>query len=534
VKPQSGRGRKTGVAVLLALVAGAALGAQLSDADDLVTAGIATPPPRNGPVAIRVAAALKANPIPSGFLGLSIEYTALLPYAGTDAPTSVLVQLIRQLDPGQSPVLRFGGDTTDWSWVPVPGMAKPRGVHYVITPQWLDAAAGLVHALGAHVIFGVNLEANRPAVAATEATAFIDAVGLTSVEALEVGNEPEAYGFRGWYNTPAGTPVPGRRRSYSIRSYAREFSRFARVLPNVPLAGPATGSNGWMAELPRLLSAAPALRVVTVHRYPLNHCAAPGTEHDPSLARLLAPASSRGLAQSVAQAVSTAHAHGAELRVDELNSVACRGQAGISDTFASALWVLDTLFNLAGVDVDGVNIHTLPASVYHPFVLERTATGWQWVVDPLYYGMLMFAQAAPPGSHLLSISGSVPERIRVWATRAANGQTRIVLINDGSRRGRSIKLDIPGAQPPAAVTWLRAPSIAATANITLGGQSFGAGTQTGLLAGTPQLTTLVPDDHTYALRLPPASAALLTIPARSDDAAATPSRRASGTSAHRP
>ena len=286
MKSRSGRGRKTGVAVLLALVAGAALGAQLSDADDLVTAGVATPPPRNGPVVVRVGAALKANPIPSGFLGLSIEYTALLPYAGTDAPTSVLVQLIRQLDPGQSPVLRFGGDTTDWSWVPVPGMAQPPGVHYVITPQWLDAAAGLVHALNARVIFGVNLQANRPVVAATEATAFVDAVGLASVEALEVGNEPEAYGFRGWYHTPAGIPVLSRRPSYDIRSYAREFKRFARVLPNLPLAGPATGSNGWMAGLPRLLSAAPRLRVVTVHRYPLNHCAAPGTEHHPSLARL--------------------------------------------------------------------------------------------------------------------------------------------------------------------------------------------------------------------------------------------------------
>ena len=534
MKPQSGRGRKTGVAVLLALVAGAALGAQLSDADDLVTAGVATPPPRNGPVVIRVGAALRANPIPPGFVGLSIEYTALLPYTGTNGPNPVLVQLIRQLDPGQSPVLRFGGDTTDWSWVPVPGMAQPPGVRYVITPQWLDATAGLVHALNARVIFGVNLQANRPVVAATEATAFVDAVGPTSVEALEVGNEPEAYGFRGWYHTPAGIPVLSRGPSYNIRSYAREFKRFARVLPNLPLAGPATGSNGWMAGLPRLLSAAPRLRVVTVHRYPLNHCAAPGTEHHPSLARLVAPTSSQGLAQSVAEAVSTAHAHGAELRVDELNSAACRGQAGVSDTFGSALWVLDALFNLAGVDVDGVNIHTLPASVYHPFALEHNAAGDQWVVDPLYYGMLMFAQAAPPGSRLLSISGSLSERIRVWATRARNGQTRVVLINDGGLRGKSVKLDIPGANAPAAVTWLQAPSIAATGNITLGGQSFGASTETGLLAGTPQLTELAPADHRYALRLPPGSAALLTLPAGSDDAAITPSRRASGTNAHRP
>ena len=516
----------------LALVAGAALRAQLSDADELVIAAVTSSPhAARGPAVVHVGHELEAKPIPPGFLGLSIEYTALLPYAGANGPNPVLVQLIRQLDPGQSPVLRFGGDTTDWSWVPVPGMAKPRGVHYVITPQWLDAAAALVHALGAHVIFGVNLEADRPAVAATEAGAFVDAVGRSSVDALEVGNEPEAYGFRAWYHTPAGTPVPGRRPSYSIRSYAREFSRFARMLPSVPLAGPATGSGGWMAGLPGLLSAAPRLRLVTVHRYPLNRCAAPHTEHHPSLARLMAPASSRGLARSVAQAVSTAHAHGAELRVDELNSVACRGQPGVSDTFGSALWVLDTLFSLAGVGVDGVNIHTLPASVYHPFVLERTAAGFRWVVDPLYYGMLMFAQAAPPGSRLLSVSGSTRPNVRIWAVRVPDGQTRVVLINAGGRRGRSVKLTIPAAQAPAMLTRLEAPSLTATGNITLAGQSFGDATQTGMLAGTPHLTAVSPDDHTYALRLAPASAALLTIPG---DPGATPSRRASGTSAHRP
>jgi hypothetical protein len=203
----------------------------------------------------------------------------------------------------------------------------------------------------------------------------------------------------------------------------------------------------------------------------------------------------------------------------------------VSDTFGSALWVLDALFSVAGVGVDGVNIHTLPASVYHPFALERTAAGYRWVVDPLYYGMLMFAKAAPPGSRLLSLSGTLRPNVRIWAVRAPDGQTRVVLINDGSRRARSVDLHVPGAQAPAALTWLRAPSVTATGDITLGGQSFGDGTQTGLLEGTPQLTDLTPDDHVYSVRLPPASAVLLTVPGRSGDAA-TPSRRASGTSAH--
>ncbi len=60
--------------------------------------------------------------IPAGFLGLSLEYSAVSAYAGRDpsAVDPVFEQLIRNLTPGQRPVLRIGGDTTDWSWYPVP------------------------------------------------------------------------------------------------------------------------------------------------------------------------------------------------------------------------------------------------------------------------------------------------------------------------------------------------------------------------------------------------------------------------------
>jgi hypothetical protein len=43
--------------------------------------------------------------VPAGFLGLSIEYWALEAYAGQDlqAVNPVLLQLIRNLNPGQAP-----------------------------------------------------------------------------------------------------------------------------------------------------------------------------------------------------------------------------------------------------------------------------------------------------------------------------------------------------------------------------------------------------------------------------------------------
>jgi hypothetical protein len=502
--------RRCLVGVVSVLVLGVGVGAAAisaaPSAAPVVTIALRAPA---GTPMVTVGSDLPVNPIAPGFLGLSLEYTALLPYAGHNGIDPVFLRLIRQLNPGQSPVLRIGGDSTDWSWVPVRGVVKPPGVTYAIKPRWLTALRGLVRAVHAHVILGVNLEANSSAVAAAEAQALLGAVGRSSVQALELGNEPELYGVLGWYATAAGTPVTGRPASYDVASYAPDFARIARSLRDVPLAGPATGSPAWMRGLPAFLAGAPPVRVVTVHRYPLNRC----SSVRPTIARLLSTASSAGLARSVARAAAVAHAHNARFRVDELNSASCRGQRGVSNTFASALWVLDALFNMARVNVDGVNIHTLPASVYHPFVLSRTGSVWRWTVDPLYYGMLMFARAAPPGSHLLSISGSVAARVRTWATRAPNGQTRVVLINQSRQESKYVSVRIPGASSTARLTWLRAPSIAATGGITLGGQSFGAVTKTGRLTGDQQRIDVASVSDTYVVRLPPASAAMLTPPA---------------------
>jgi hypothetical protein len=82
------------------------------------------------------------RPLPSGFLGLSMQYKTFEAYAGTD-PSSVnpaFLNLIRDIAPNQSPILRFGGDSTDWTWWPVKGMRKPGGIRYTLNKRWLQIA----------------------------------------------------------------------------------------------------------------------------------------------------------------------------------------------------------------------------------------------------------------------------------------------------------------------------------------------------------------------------------------------------------
>jgi len=216
------------------------------------------------------------------------------------------------------------------------------------------------------------------------------------------------------------------------------------------------------------------------------------------------------LADSVAALAGVAHARHVALRIDEMNSVSCGGAPGVSNTFVSALWALDAVFQMARVGVDGVNVHTFPKATYELFNFTRPHGKWSGYVAPEYYGLLMFAQAAPPGAHLLHTSGALGN-VRAWATSAPDGTVHVVLINDYTAQSRTIAVRIPGAGGAATLERLRAPGISARTGVTLGGQSFGTATTTGLLSGPSDAVSVKPADGAYVVRLPKASVAMLTL-----------------------
>jgi hypothetical protein len=467
-------------------------------------------------VVIRVERAQVGRPIPPGFIGLSLEYGAVPVYAGWNsrAINLVLARLIRNLTPGGGLVLRIGGDSADWTWWPSPGIPRPAGVSYTLSPRWLSVMRALAAATNARLIFDLNLEANNYRIAATEAHVLIRGIGRRRIAALEIGNEPEQYSTR-WYQTADGQNVPGRPPGYDLRAYTRQFSLLTPLLPHLPLAGPATGNVVWLSHVSRLLAAERRLRTVTFHRYPLNNCVTdPSDPRYPTIAHLLSLRASRGPMAGVGLYIGIVHAHGAIFRVDELGPVTCGGRHGVSDTFSSALWVLDALFEMARRGVDGVNVHVRPGAPPNQLFSFRHVQGrWVGSVRPEYYGLLMFMSAAPPGSRLLRINTSRGGTVRAWATRTRDGRLRVVLINESSTIGRPAMVLLPGRPHRATLERLKAPGAAATSGVTLGGQTFGSQTS-GALSGRVTITTLRPrGPGRYELRLGPASAAMLAVPA---------------------
>jgi hypothetical protein len=89
-----------------------------------------------------------------------------------------------------------------------------------------------------------------------------------------------------------------------------------------------------------------------------------------------------------------------------------------------------------------------------------------------------------------------------------------VVINKRLAGSQFLRLRIAGVHGAAAVEQLRAPSVHSTGGVTIGGQTFGAETTTGVLAGPASHRTVTPSGGGYPITVPAASATMLTIPAR--------------------
>lgn len=470
--------------------------------------------------------------VPASFLGFSFEYDGLARWEGLRAgPVDpVLVRLVRDLGGAGrgAPVLRVGGNSTDVSWWNPTGARRPAGVRYDITRRWLQRTSNLLKATGSRVILGLNFAGRGTSIGSAWARAASAGMPRGSIQAFEVGNEPDLYGIVPLYQTHGSSQSGperynryGRPPGYGFARYRAEFGRFAarvrRAVPRARLAGPGFATSRWMGGLTRFVGERrPRLSLLTYHRYPLRPChLRPSATQYPTIPHLLSEASSRGLADQVAGYASLAHRSGVPFRVDEMNSVSCGGTRGVGNSFASALWATDTLFELVRVGAAGVNFHGRTHTFYSPFYFRRerkAARRWLAQVSPVYYGILLFARATPNGASIHPVRTSTSGNLKVWATLDRSRTLRVVLINKERYASSPVRLLMPGAQRPGELQRLLAPSVQAREGISLAGQTFGRVTSTGGLVGPRLNETIQGDKGTYTVPMPPASAALLTIP----------------------
>jgi hypothetical protein len=400
---------------------------------------------------------------------------------------------------------------------------------FSLAPRWLAQARALVRGLGVRLILDLNLITDTPAAAARWARAARAALPPRSIDAFEVGNEPDVYSRADWLAITAARGLEGRLAggvgghqdsgvalpaALTARDYVRDFHAYAaaldQVAPRIMLSGPALANpvqhGRWVATL--IGGARRALGMVTIHRYPYTGC--PGRRRTRSYAtigRVLSPTASTGMAAALAPLVDSAHDAGLPLRVTELNSVNCGGLAGVSDAFATALWAPDALFALLRAGVDGVNLHVRAAAVNAPFALGPN--GLQ--ARPLLYGLILFARTLGPNAQLVAVRSrlSRPANLTAWAVRVRRGTLHILLI-DKSRRAERASLRLP-ATGAAEVQRLLAPSAGARSGVTLGGRALAAD---GRWQGAPAGLTVPRRDDVYTVDVRGMSAALISVRVR--------------------
>ena len=449
--------------------------------------------------------------VPPSYFGLSTEYWAL-PLFEHNMP--VFERVLSMLHvPGDGPlVLRIGGDSADHSfWAPT-ARRMPRWA-FALTPAYLAQLRSLVERDRVRLIVDLNLVTDTPLTAATWARAAETSLPRGSIIGFEIGNEPDLYTRSYWIATIERSPLEARPLPLELTpdTYVDDFNDYARVLgegaPDVPLIGPAVAhpkvSLPWIKTL--IADERPELGAVSGHLYPYSACIKHKSNSSyPTVARLLSWQASGGLAKDIAGAVVVAHRAGLKFRLTELNSVTCGGKAGVSNTFATALWAPDALFTLMRAGVDGVNLHVRAYAINAPFSLTRRGL----TARPLLYGLLMFERTLGADARLvrLHVSHARSLNLSAWAVRVRGGLLH-VLVLDKSNRAVRIDMRLP-ATGPATVQRLLAPSASSTTGETLDGQRLGPD---GTWIGARQIGTITRGPNGYVLTVPRRSAALVGV-----------------------
>jgi hypothetical protein len=441
---------------------------------------------------VTLGGALDAPAVPDGFLGLSIEYPTVAAYAEQG---SLFDQVLANLTPGQRPVIRVGGQSTDHAWIPVAGQHNP-GLWYGLGPHWLTEARAFAQGTHARMVMGLDFEVGNRAVPLAEARAFRADLG-SSLAAFELGNEPDLYTVWPWYSQVFSRPA-----SWSPAAYIAQERATVPALGDTPLWGPGLDAGSrWWASIGPITQAAPRLSTLTDHAYATSCYSSPSSADWPTVANLLAPRASTGLATGAAADIAWAHAHGRAFRIDETNTVSCDGAVALRG-FASSLWALQAGFALTRAGVNGINVHTFPYAKTHLF----SFTGHRVSVADEYYGWLLFARAAPPGSRLLSTSVTGNPGVQAFATRSGH-ITRLVLLNASASRAATVSLTAPGSAL-ATVEALRGAGLAVPGGVSFAGLRISP--DTGRLSGRPRVTALSGRGR-YAVTLAPASAELVSL-----------------------
>jgi Glycosyl hydrolase family 79 C-terminal beta domain len=407
------------------------------------------------PITVKVDQTQRGFPVPKDFEGLSYE-TGLL----TESPdflnenNAVFIQLIKNLGSG---VLRIGGNTSDeidWS----DNARTPETPLNLLTTSDIDRLSAFSKTIGWPVLFGLNLGNNNATVAANEAL-YVHNSLQNSLYALQSGNEPDVFNLK------------LRKPTYSFQNFLQEwntyFSAVKAKISNERFAGPDVDpfNPSWLSSF--AASEHSNIRLIDGHYYNTG----PATDANITYHTILGP--NTKLNGYLLQLSNISSKYHLPYRITECNSVWAGGKAGVSDVFASSLWALDYMWNVAENKGQGVNFHGGgPRFVYTPIASENGT----YTARPEYYAMLAFKYGSTGGSIIPATIADprASNNCTVYACANADNTYSITLINKEEAKNFAFTIQLNKIASTIKIARLRAPSVTSKKYITFAGSTVNA------------------------------------------------------------
>ena len=384
------------------------------------------------------------------FEGFGYE-TSVVARQGYFSPQNThLAQLLHTLSPHG--LIRIGGNISDWARYVPNGtplvMAQNRTT--IFNQSELADLGEFLKATGWKIMWGLNLKTGTRVEAVAEAVAVQKALG-SYLQSIEIGNETDLQ--PAFKNKPDAYLAAYRDYKVAIRA----------VLPDALFSGPdAAWGVEWLQDFAKAESS--DLKLLTRHYYR-------GGARDTNSTIPALLETDVKFEQQLAELQKISSDARVPIRFNEINSFFGGGKKGVSDTFASALWCLDTMFMLAAHGCDGVNLETdinqiAKVSDYSPIYRDE-ATG-QLIARPEYYGMLAFSIAGV-GDVLKTSVSKTGVNVKAYATRNSKGELWVTVINKDLSKPAKFELHVPASYSTSDCFRLTAPTVESKDHVTLAG-----------------------------------------------------------------
>lgn len=423
-------------------------------------------------------------------MGLGYEASSVAMPGLLSASNHTYVRLVRNL--GRQGIIRVGGNVSDYSTYKAAGPSAWLPKATVLSVENIRQLKTFLDAAGWKVIWGLNLGGNDLDNAVQEARAVVGTMGA-SLLALEIGNEPDLFVAAGHRKAP-----------YDYAAWHAEYRRYKTAiraaLPSAPFAGPdLAGATDWMASFAR--DEGKDVSLLTAHHY------ISGQANPASTVELMLQEEKK-YQPTLAQFQAVSEQSGVPYRLCETASFSGGGKAGVSNTFAAALWALDYLFVLASYGCRGVNMETgvnhLGRISYYTPISDDLAGHYS--AAPEYYGLLAFAQFV--GEVQIPVSCDANDvNFTAYAVSQSGGRVRLAVINKDFGQDAYVEIAGPTAINDARAMHLSAPSLYTGDRITLGGEQVG---KDGSWRGGRTVSVKMQEGKAQ-LGVAPGSAALVTL-----------------------